>query len=947
MLLRARRLMSRTVIAALTTGLVAAPLVATPDASANPAGTGVVINEIYVNGGSTGATYRNKYVELLNPTDAAIDLSNWSVQYRPYNGTADFTSVIPPGGTYLVSGNNNAANGQELPPPNAASTVAFSGNTNGGTIALASSTQPLTGSASMVIADTDLVDLIGYGASTTFEGAVEPSGYSVSTSLNRTGGADTDNNADDFISGSPTPTACGQACSSTEPPPDPVEVTIEEIQGAEASSPYDGEPVITEGVVTAAYPTGGLNGFNLQMPGSGDSLDDASDGVFVYTGGAPTVEIGDHVRVTGVVDEFLGLTQVVADAEGVDALAEAGAAVKAADVVFPRTDAEREALESMLIAPAGPYTLTNDYNAGNSAYGELGLATGLQPLHQPTDVARPGTREAAAVAADNAARQVLLDDGATINFLGSDANKDIPIPYYSGPDDQVRVGARVTFIDPVVLGYGLSRWRFQPVRPVVDSDDEPVTFEQTRTARPEDVGGSTTLASFNVLNYFTDLGEDEEGCDSFDDRDGNPIVADFCTVRGAYTEESFERQEAKIVAAINTMDADVVALMEIENSAAFGHKRDKSLRTLVAALNSDAGSYVWKFAPSPADVPADEDVIRTAFIFQRKEVRLVGAGRILDHPAFVNARQPLAQTFRERGAAATGTFVAIANHFKSKGGSGATGDNVDTGDGQGAFNGDRVRQAHALVDFADEFAADAGTDNVFLLGDFNSYTEEDPLQVLERAGYVNIGKARTHEESYQFNGLVGSLDHAFASPEANQTVTGADIWNINSVEPVMYEYGRYNYNITNLYAPTPYRSSDHDPIIVGIDPTAAVVSATSRLVARGRPAAIDVVVDSNPVATGTVDGLTDAGELLGTATLTAGGATVVFDSARLPVDLDVDRALQRRREHRGVHDDRGAARTASRLARVRAGARRPRRCGEDPGAGAGDRPGAGPATCET
>jgi 5'-nucleotidase len=94
-----------------------------------------------------------------------------------------------------------------------------------------------------------------------------------------------------------------------------------------------------------------------------------------------------------------------------------------------------------------------------------------------------------------------------------------------------------------------------------------------------------------------------------------------------------------------------------------------------------------------------------------------------------------------------------------------------------------------LVYFADEFAADAGTDNVFVLGDFNSYTEEDPLQILAEAGYVNIGKTRTNEESYQFSGLVGSLDHAFASPEANQTVTGADIRNINSVEPVMYEYG--------------------------------------------------------------------------------------------------------------------------------------------------------------
>jgi predicted extracellular nuclease len=885
--------MSRTAIAALATGLVAAPLVTTTStASAVPDGSDVVINEIYVNGGSKDATYRNKYVELYNPTDAAIDLSDWSVQYRAYNSTAAFTGVIPldgsiqPGGTYLVSGNANSTNGEELPTPDATSTVAFSGSSNGGSLALVSAPDALNGTPETVLADPDLVDLIGYGASNTYEGAPEPGGYSVTESLNRTAGADTDHNAADLSSAGPTPTACGEPCAPvTQEPEEPTPATIEQIQGTGATSPYEGDPIITQGVVTAAYPTGGLDGFNLQTAGSGETLDQASDGIFVYTGGAPTVSIGDHVEVTGEVDEFFGLTQVVAASGGVRTLEEP-AAVQPATVAFPRNDAAREALESMLIDPAGPYTLTDNYNAGNRAFGELGLATGNKPLVQPTDVARPGTPEAAAVAADNTARQVLLDDGTTTNFLGSDANKDLPIPYFSGPDDQVRVGAAVTFVQPVVLSYGFSRWRFQPVRPVTDSDEEPVTFEQTRTRQPEDVGGSTTLASFNVLNYFTDLGEDEPGCDSFDDREGNPIVTDFCDVRGAYTEASFQRQQAKIVAAITAMDADVVALMEIENSAAFGHERDQSLAALVGALNATSGSKVWGFAPSPAAVPAEEDVIRTAFIFQKAAVKPVGRSQILQDPAFANARQPLAQTFRERGEATNGTFVAIANHFKSKGsGAGATGDNADTGDGQGAWNGDRIRQAKALVGFADAFSAQAGTDQVFLLGDFNSYTEEDPLQVLEKAGYVNVSQGRTDESSYLFSGLVGSLDHVFASREANPAVTGADIWNINSVEPVMYEYSRFNYNVTNLYEPTPYRASDHDPIVVGLEPERmqAVVKATTRPVPRGRDAAVHVVVESTPVATGTVDVLTVAGRILGSARIRDGAATVVFDTRRRAV----------------------------------------------------------------
>ncbi|MFX5705563.1 hypothetical protein ABTE52_21490, partial [Acinetobacter baumannii] len=64
----------------------------------------------------------------------------------------------------------------------------------------------------------------------------------------------------------------------------------------------------------------------------------------------------------------------------------------------------------------------------------------------------------------------------------------------------------------------------------------------------------------------------------------------------------------------------------------------------------------------------------------------------------------------------------------------ATGDNADDGT-QGAFNGDRVRQAEALGNFAKERSAAAGTDDVFLLGDFNAYTFEDPIEKLRSFGF--------------------------------------------------------------------------------------------------------------------------------------------------------------------------------------------------------------------
>src|SRR4029078_10169291 len=133
----------------------------------------------------------------------------------------------------------------------------------------------------------------------------------------------------------------------------------------------------------------------------------------------------------------------------------------------------------------------------------------------------------------------------------------------------------------------------------------------------------------------------------------------------------------------------------------------------------------WAFAPSPsaADLPplAQQDVIRTAFIYNPAKVSLVGASRVPaaqsgDGQPFANAREPLAQEFKRKGALDSDGFLVVVNHFKSKG-SGA-----DDGPGQGLANPDRIRQAHALVDFAKATAQADGTKKIFLVGDFNSYT---------------------------------------------------------------------------------------------------------------------------------------------------------------------------------------------------------------------------------
>ncbi|MFW6775165.1 ExeM/NucH family extracellular endonuclease [Nocardioides sp. CPCC 205120] len=902
---RATRSRARRALAAgLGAGVAATCLVAAPS-QANPAGTGLVISEVYGGGGNSGAAFSNDFIELYNPTGAAISLDGLALQYRSAaggsGGVQSLTGSVAPGSYFLVqaaAGSNTSL--PALPAPDA--TAPFNMSGSAGQVLLLNGTSAFTGSGDLA-GNAALVDALGWGSATTSFETAPAAGTANATSVARTApGTDTDSNTADFRVGAPTPQGSG-AAPDPDPEPDPepetpTAVSIAQIQGTGASTPLAGQRVSTTGVVTAAYPTGGFNGFYVQTGGTGGTAKaagSASDAVFVYGGSsgfATYPEVGDSVQVVGTATEFGTLTQVDASAGTWTELATPLAAVTPRAFALPGTDAEREMYEGELVAPSQSYTVSNNYNLNN--FGEIGLALGDLPLLTPTEVADPQDAEAlAAVIADNAARAIALDDGASTNFLSTSnggANKDIPLPWIT-PERSVRVNAGAEFTAPVVLDYRNNTWKYQPTTQLTATGAAPATFEDTRTASPEDVGGDLQLATFNVLNYFSTTGEDfvESGagtCSYYTDRDGAPVTNNRCNPdgpRGAADQENLERQQAKIVAAINAIDADVMSLEEIENSAAFGRSRDLALATLVEALNADAGSERWAFVPSPNAVPASEDVIRTAFIYQRADVETVGASRILlDSTAFANARQPLAQAFKARGASDDSAFTVVVNHFKSKGDSSppATGDNANGL--QGAFNGDRVRQAEALTAFADEVAEELGTEAVFLAGDFNSYSMEDPIQVLEEAGYTNLSS--DDEWTYSFSGQSGSLDHVLANEAALATVTGSDIWEINAVEPISYEYSRYNYNATDFYSPDPYRSSDHEPHVIGISadqaPVESAVVTSPTTGAYGDAIRIPVEIDTEGAGTGTVEAIW-GGRVLGSAEVVDGRATIVLPRRQL------------------------------------------------------------------
>ena len=583
-------------------------------------------------------------------------------------------------------------------------------------------------------------------------------------------------------------------------------VPIATVQGTGAATTLPATPAVTvEGIVIADHRTGGYRGIYLQTEGSGGAADatpGASDGIFVFLGSRSlTLAIGDKVQVTGRPGEYFGLTQLSANQSGdtVTVVSSGNALPEPVALADTVVGDAREQYEGMLVRPTGAYYVSSFHEADR--YGSLWLAAGAVPVKH-TETTRPGP-DADAIAAANDAATILLDDGKS-----NQTTTTLMQPYLPA-GDPVRTGDLVEFGSlTYVLHYGFDRWRLQPTTPIdsTTSDALEPTFADTnpRPTAPGEVGGDLQVASFNVLNYFTTL------------------TTEDADARGARSPEQFAAQKGKIVAAITALGAEVVALQEMENSTHFGDGTpDVAVADLVAGLNAAAGSDVWAYVPTPAALldPAVQpgtDVIMNAIIYRTDAVTPVGDSQALVDPAFENAREPIAQVFDPVAGA---PFAVVANHFKSKSPPDVTPAPAEPADGQGFFNAERVAQAQALAGFVAGLG-EAGTSDVVVLGDLNSYSKEDPVVTLTDAGLVDLVAAKAPGEySYTFDGELGSLDHALGTSTFAARVTGADVWDINADEwPGLQYYGA---------APelgTPYRASDHDPTIVGITATAAPVT---------------------------------------------------------------------------------------------------------------------------
>lgn len=608
-------------------------------------------------------------------------------------------------------------------------------------------------------------------------------------------------------------TACGGSSVGNAPPAPPstgpTTTAIAAIQGPGDISPVEGQIVAIDGVVSGDFQENdvdvgsNLGGFFVQNE-IGDGNDDTSDGIFVFDGNSPTVNVnvGDRVTVSGTVQEFFGETQIAASGiavTGTGMIQPSTINLPASDVTTNSDDefiADLESFEGMLVRFPQALSISELFNV--ERYGAMRLSHGGR-LYQFTNQNMPDPIAYMAHRRANAARSIILDDGQRIN-------QATPIRYLNAgevPNAAIRIGDIVTGLVGNFRysrgsgGSGDQSWRLMPV------SAPSFVAANPRPGAPA-VSGSFRIASFNVLNYFSTIDNGQNKC--------GPAGNDGC--RGADSNAERDRQLTKIVTALAMIDADVVGLIELENNA-----RD-SLVDIVDALNNIVGAGTY--APLNTGTIGD-DAIKTGFIHKLATASPQGAFALLDagvDPQFNDKRNrpALAQTFTATTNGAS--ITVILNHLKSKGSDCESDGDPNTSDGQGNCKQTRTAAAAAIADWLATDPTGSGDSDFLIIGDLNAYLEEDPLSALKSAGYVNLVEATSGADAYSFvfDGQSGALDHALASPSLVPQVAKTIEWHINADEAPVRDYNLESSRDPAIFdGETPYRASDHDPVIVGID----------------------------------------------------------------------------------------------------------------------------------
>jgi predicted extracellular nuclease len=581
------------------------------------------------------------------------------------------------------------------------------------------------------------------------------------------------------------------------------------IQGSGLSTPIPGN-VRTKGVVVGDFEgSSGQQGFYMQDV-SGDSDPTTSDGIFVFTGSSDLVSAGQLVSVTGVARERFDQTSITGGTTSTPVptanIVNCGTgSVTATNVEMPFPDADYpERFEGMLVNFPQSLVISEYFNY--ERFGELVIALPLDGEARPftgTSIDEPGAPALAREAA-NSLRRITLDD-----TLGTQNPAILRHPNGLTFDLTNRFRGGDTLTNTVgVMGYDFGLYRVQPT---AGAD---YVAANPRPAAPEAVGGTVRVAAMNTLNFFVTL-----------DPSGGPLdnqcgPANTLECRGADDAGEFIRQRDKLLTALSGLDADIIGLNELENSTGA-----EPLNSITSGL--PGYSYINTGT-------IGTDAIKVGLIYRPAIVTPVGTYKLLTSavdPRFIDtkSRPSLAQTFQVNATGAR--FTVVVDHFKSKGSACDDIGDPDLGDGQGNCSQTRRAAAEALVDWLATDPTSSGDSDYIIMGDLNSYAQEDSIDAIKAGsdGIVGTNDDFTnlisnfhgaYAYSYTFDGQAGYLDHALANASLFAQITGAADWHINSDEPDIFDYDTTFKPPSQdaLYEVNPYRTSDHDPVVVGLNP---------------------------------------------------------------------------------------------------------------------------------
>ncbi|MDQ3667257.1 MAG: lamin tail domain-containing protein [Acidobacteriota bacterium] len=744
----------------------------------------VVISQVYGGGGNSGATLRNDFIELYNRGLTTVNLSGWSVQYSSAAGSGwqitPLNGSIAPGAYYLVQEAAGAGGSVNLPTPDATGGIAM--GAGGGRVALSTSTTAFISNSCP--AGGSLVDLVGYGSATCFEGSgpTAPPSNTTAALRKRGGCVDTNNNAADFTISSPNPrnSFVARSCDYTA-------AAIHDIQGSGLITPFLGQDVITAGVVTGRK----TNGFFMQEPdASVDANPATSEGIFVFVGGAPAVAVGDMVSVRGTASEFFNLTQLDSTLPNDVTVTSSGSPLPNA-VTFTMT----------ILNPAGTTTQLERFEgmrmhadtlvsvAPTNNFGEIFtvLAGVPRPLREPgIEISLPvppdptsGMPDCCIPRWDENPERIMIDTDGLIGSSAISVTSNVTISNVTGPLD-------FSFGDYKVL-------------PELAAS---TTANMSAVPVPTPAADQFTVASFNIENFNNN-----------------------------------ETQRRKAALAIRTVlrYPDVIGHVEIANLT--------SLQALAIQVNDDA---VAAGDPNPTYearlIPASQSTQNVGFLVRTSRVRIdsvtqeelpgcVGTAATCNtfidpntnQPALLNDRPPLVlrATIDSTGANPRQVIV-IVNHLRSF---------IDiemvTGEGP-RVRAKRKAQGEFLANLLQELQTNNPTTAIISVGDYNAYefndgytdpiatikgtpTSDDEVVVDQSPDvvfpdFINLTDGLPVDQRYSFifEGTPQALDHVIVNTVAHSYLQRYAIARNNADFPEVPS-SLFANDVTR-----PERNSDHD-----------------------------------------------------------------------------------------------------------------------------------------